>query len=100
MASQCGRGNEDAGAERRAHADVAGDAGDGADDDEAALAERQRVADARIELGEERRLDHDARAVLQFRPRAPGLGADLAVERVAALDGRDLHEAGAAVRGT
>ena len=93
---QVPRGDVDARPERRADPDVARRTHDRAADHEAALAERERVAQPGVECREERRIDHHPVSLRQLAPRGGGLGADLAVERVAALDGGDLHQPGTA----
>jgi hypothetical protein len=90
------RGDVDPRAERGADPDVPGGAHHAAADDEARLAEHERVTHAGIQRRQERGLHHHAAALLQPGPCIRGIGADLAVEGVARLDGGHLHEPGAA----
>ena len=95
---QVAPGHEHARPERRLDRDVARRRDDGAGDREASVAERERVADARGQRLQQR-LVHDRGALgPQARPRLGRRRRDGAVERVAALDGRDLGETRARAR--
>ena len=59
-------------------------------------AERQRVAELRVERDEQRGIDDGVRAVLKLPPRGDGIGDDVAVERIARAHGVHLHEPRAA----
>ncbi len=86
------RGHEHPRSEGRAHADVAGHVQHGGADREMRIAERQDVADLRVEGQEQGRVDHDPAARGEARPLAGRVGLHLAVERVSAVHRHHLHE--------
>jgi hypothetical protein len=96
---QVTRRNEHARPQGRARADVARGVHDRSADLEARLAERQRVADACIERGQQRGIDQGPAIVGQVGPLGGRVRLHHPVEGVAAVDRRDLHEARARARG-
>jgi hypothetical protein len=76
--------------DRRGDGDVARHVDERADDDEAREAQRQRVADVRIERNEQRRIDECIASLLEAAPLLRRRRGDLAVERVAVGHGAHL----------
>ncbi len=88
-----GGGNEDPRADRGGHPDVARDVADRGVDDEPGLAEGQGVADHGPEGGKQGWIDHGASADRDRAPAPRGRGHDIAVVRIAGLEGPDLDQA-------
>jgi hypothetical protein len=73
---------------------LAGCALDRSGDRKAGLAQNQSIAETSIQRAQQRGVYDDMRSRLQAQPRLAGPGADLAIERVASLDGAYLDQPG------
>jgi hypothetical protein len=90
------RGDEDARADDRGETGIAGHRAQGARDLEAAVAQRDRVADAGVERDQEGGVHQGARPGRERAPPSRRLGDHVAVERVVAGDRAHLHQPGVA----
>jgi hypothetical protein len=92
-AREVGQRHVDARAHGRAQPDVPGHVEHEAADGQARLAQRERVAHARVEGGQQRGIDEHAAATGEAGPGAGRVRGDHSVEGIPRLHGRDLHQA-------
>jgi len=90
-------GDVDARAERGGDADVARHVAQRAEDRESRVAERERVADLRVERDEKRRIDDGVRSVLERLPFVGRRRLDLSIVGRTGTHGAHLHEPRAVV---